>query len=86
MPLPMARKLLPSSMTIGVSVNNPDEAKKAKEQGADYVGIGALWETRSKQLTSPVLGVRSVGRILDVLAGTNIKAVAIGLCSTIPNI
>ncbi|KAF8585995.1 TMP-TENI-domain-containing protein [Ramaria rubella] len=78
MPIPVARKLLPPGTIIGTSVNTPHEAKKAKEDGADYVGIGALWDTQSKQLTSPVLGVRGVGRILEALAGSYIKAVAIG--------
>ncbi|KIJ49441.1 hypothetical protein M422DRAFT_204743 [Sphaerobolus stellatus SS14] len=78
MPLPIARSLLPSGTIIGISVNTPEEALRAKEQGADYVGIGAIWGTKSKQLTSPILSVRGVGPILEVLAETNIKTVAIG--------
>lgn len=78
MPLPVARKLLPQGTIIGISVNTPEEAKKAKEDGADYVGIGALWDTQSKQLTNPILGVRGVGPVLEILEKTNIKAVAIG--------
>jgi len=85
MPLPIARSLLPPQSIIGISVNTPEEAAKAKQEGADYVGIGALWGTKSKNLTSPVLGVPAVGPILEVLVGTQIKAVGIGLTSLFPS-
>lgn len=81
MPVKVARSLLPPEFIIGVSVNTPEEARIAREQGADYVGIGALWDTQSKQLTSPVLGVRGVGQVLEALRGSEIKAVAIGIAS-----
>lgn len=86
MPVHVARKLLPPGKIIGVSCNNVDHVKKAVEDGADYVGIGAIWATDTKQLTSPVLGVRAVGPLLAALDGTSVKAVAIGAiqsCSSI---
>jgi thiamine-phosphate diphosphorylase/hydroxyethylthiazole kinase len=78
MPISIARKLLPQGTIIGASVNTPEEATRAKEDGADYVGIGALWDTQRKQLTNPIIGVRGVGRVLEALNGSDIKAVAIG--------
>ncbi|KZS98422.1 TMP-TENI-domain-containing protein [Sistotremastrum niveocremeum HHB9708] len=79
MPIEIARKLLPAGSIIGVSVNTPAEAEEVVKGGlADYVGIGALWATNSKKLTSPVLGIRGVGPILQTLEKTSIKAVAIG--------
>ncbi|KAF8552510.1 Hydroxyethylthiazole kinase [Imleria badia] len=78
MPVHVARSLLPPGKIIGVSCNNVDHVKKAVEDGADYVGIGAVWATNTKQLTSPVLGVRAVGPLLAALDGTSLKAVAIG--------
>lgn len=79
MPLHVARVLLPPGKIIGVSCNNVNHVKKAVEDGADYVGIGAVWATNTKQLTSPVLGVRAVGPLLAALDGTSVKAVAIGM-------
>ncbi|KAF8135557.1 Hydroxyethylthiazole kinase family-domain-containing protein [Boletus edulis] len=78
MPVRVARSLLPPGKIIGVSCNSVDHVKKAVEDGADYVGIGAVWATNTKQLTSPVLGVRAVGPMLSALDGTSVKAVAIG--------
>ncbi|KAF9244868.1 Hydroxyethylthiazole kinase family-domain-containing protein [Melanogaster broomeanus] len=66
MPVHVARKLLPPGKIIGVSCNNIDHIKKAVEDGVDYVGIGAVWATNTKQLTSPVLGdfvIRTLGGI-----------------------
>jgi thiamine-phosphate pyrophosphorylase len=33
---------------VGCSANNPDEARRAVEQGADYVAVGALFPTSTK--------------------------------------
>ncbi|CAE7126481.1 unnamed protein product [Rhizoctonia solani] len=83
MPVSTARKLLElthpdSPCLIGVSVGNVDEAKRAVLDGADYVGIGAVWDTKTKDLVKPVLGVRGVGDILDIVGDAGIPSVAIG--------
>ncbi len=80
MPVSQARKLLSPDSIIGLSCSNPEQAAKAvQDGGVDYIGIGPVWGTQTKQLTSPILGVRKVGGILEQLEGSNIKAVAIGL-------
>ncbi|KAH7335963.1 putative thiamine biosynthetic bifunctional enzyme [Rhizoctonia solani] len=83
MPVSTARKLLElghpdSPCLIGVSVGNVDEAKRAVLDGADYVGIGAIWDTKTKNLVKPVVGVRGAGDILDIVGDAGIPAVAIG--------
>lgn len=53
------------------------------ENGADYVGIGPVWSTNSKDVThKTILGCDGVGAILDALAGTGVEAVAIGTSSS----
>ncbi len=78
MPIGTARRLLPANSIIGISCNTVQEAKDAVQSGADYIGIGAVFGTQTKALISPLVGVRGVGAILDVLHGTDVKAVAIG--------
>jgi len=78
MPIAQARKRLPKDAVIGVSCNNLGHVKAAVKEGADYVGVGAVWGTKSKSLTTPIIGVRGVGITLEALDGTNVKAVAIG--------
>jgi len=77
MPIHVARKLLPPKTIIGVSCNTIDQVKKAVEDGADYVGIGSIYPTETKKLTSPTVGVRAVGEFLQHL-DDKVKAVAIG--------
>ncbi|KAG8759427.1 hypothetical protein FRC12_009760 [Ceratobasidium sp. 428] len=83
MPVAVARKLLDlghpdARPVIGVSVGNVEEAKKAVSDGADYVGIGAIWTTQTKEILKPLVGVRGIGDILDVVGDVGIPAVAIG--------
>lgn len=86
MPVDLARSLLPKDTIIGISVSNVKEAQAAVDSGlVDYVGIGAVWWTGSKDLKGKLcLGVDGVGEVLDVLAegekqkGKVIKSVAIG--------
>ncbi|PFH53734.1 hypothetical protein AMATHDRAFT_136883 [Amanita thiersii Skay4041] len=78
MPVATARRLVPPGTVIGVSCNTVEQVRRAVSDGADYVGLGAVWATTTKKLTSPVVGVRGVGAMLEVLDGTRVKAVAIG--------
>ncbi|KJA27567.1 hypothetical protein HYPSUDRAFT_62643 [Hypholoma sublateritium FD-334 SS-4] len=78
MPVEQARRLLPPDAIIGVSCNTVAHVQEAVRARVDYIGIGAVWGTQTKKLTSPIIGVRGVGAMLEALAGTDIKAVAIG--------
>ncbi|KAF5393197.1 hypothetical protein D9757_000533 [Collybiopsis confluens] len=68
----------------GVHVGQTDmpvpiaQIEQAIQDGADYVGIGAVWATTTKNLSKPIVGVRGVGEMLQKLDGTSIKSVAIG--------
>lgn len=42
------RKLIGNDKILGVSVSNEKEANKAKEDGADYIGVGAMFLTSTK--------------------------------------
>lgn len=83
MPMHVARVLLPGKI-IGVSCNDMNHVKKAVEDGADYICIGAVWATDTKQLTSPVLDVRAVGPLLAALDGTSVKSIVIGATQSDP--
>ncbi|KAF8210196.1 thiamine biosynthetic bifunctional enzyme Thi4 [Mycena galopus ATCC 62051] len=78
MPIDMARKLMPKGTIIGISCNTVDQVRRAREAQADYVGLGSVWETQTKKLTSSPIGVRGLGVMLEALDGSKISAVAIG--------
>lgn len=47
-PIAFARQLLGSQRIIGRSTKNPEEMKRAIQEGADYIGVGPVYETPTK--------------------------------------
>ncbi len=74
-PVPEARRLFGPGATIGVSVNTPEEARRAEDAGADYVGAGPAFATSTKATSLPVLGPEGIARIKR---SVRIPVVAIG--------
>jgi thiamine-phosphate pyrophosphorylase len=54
LPPRIARKILGQSKIIGISAENIDQAKEAEKHGADYVGIGPIFDTLTKKIEKPV--------------------------------
>ena len=57
LPVSVARKMLGTQRLLGVSVHSIEEAVQAESQGADYVVLGPIYETPSKQAFGPPLGI-----------------------------
>jgi len=74
LPAAVARKLLPIDMVLGCSVSTVDEAKKALADGADYLGVGAIFSTATKESA----GVVGTARIKEIKKSVNLPMVAIG--------
>lgn len=74
------RKMVGPDVMIGVSVNSLEETVKAVKDGADYVGIGAVYDTATKELKKPTMGTLGVQEILSYLgtAKPEMGTVAIG--------
>ncbi|MBU4298762.1 thiamine phosphate synthase [Patescibacteria group bacterium] len=49
LPISAVRKILPFDKIIGSSVHNLKEAKKAEKEGADYISVGAIYPTSTKE-------------------------------------
>lgn len=60
LPVSVARQLLGADRLLGVSVHSIEEAVQAESQGADYVILGPIYETPSKQAFGPPLGIRTL--------------------------
>jgi len=75
MPLPYARKILGKKRIIGISANTLDEARAAEKEGADYLGVGPIFQTSSKIDLPPVLGLEGIREIREK---TEIPILAIG--------
>jgi thiamine-phosphate pyrophosphorylase len=62
LPVSAARRLLGSRRLLGISVHAVEEAVQAESQGADYIVLGPIYETPSKQIFGPPLGIRTLER------------------------
>ena len=74
MELTNVRKLVGEDMIIGVSAHTVEEAIKAQEGGADYIGIGAVFATSTKT----DVDVLSFETIRSICEAVDIPTVAIG--------
>lgn len=51
LPVAVARKLLGPDKIVGATAKTVEAAKKAYEDGADYLGVGAIFPTTTKVVT-----------------------------------
>jgi len=63
-PASVARVLLGSGKILGVSVDSVEEAVRAERDGADYLGVGPVFEARgTKPDAGNPLGIDLIGKI-----------------------
>jgi thiamine-phosphate pyrophosphorylase len=70
-----ARKLVGEKMFIGVSASSVEEARRAIEQGADYLGVGSIYATGSKADAGDPVTPALIG---DIRKFSDLPIVAIG--------
>ena len=66
-----ARRLLGPQAIIGLSINTEALAEAAPIETLDYVGIGGVYATTSKDQKKPPIGVDGLRRIVDVFHRRN---------------
>ena len=74
MPCDITRKLIGEDKILGVSAATIEEAKKAERDGADYIGTGAVFPTKTKD-DAPSITKEDLKEITESI---NIPTVAIG--------
>jgi thiamine-phosphate pyrophosphorylase len=74
LPVPIARKLLGDGKIIGSSAASMDEALLFQAQGADYLGVGAVFPTATKRGTEKV----GLEDLRGIKSAVHIPVVAIG--------
>ena len=60
LPVSVARQMLGTQRLLGISVHSVEEAVQAESQGADYIVLGPIYETPSKQMFGPPLGIHTL--------------------------
>jgi thiamine-phosphate pyrophosphorylase len=63
-----ARRLLGADAIIGVSTHSPDQARQAEALPVDYVAIGPVFPTSSKERPDPVVGLDTVRAVRAIIS------------------
>lgn len=74
MPVIKAREILGENKIIGTSAHNVEEAKKAEQDGADYIGVGAVFGSNTKTNVAEM----SPSLLKEIASSVSIPVVAIG--------
>ncbi len=74
LPCKVVREMVGPDMIVGVSAATLEEAVRAEQDGADYLGVGAMYATATKTDTRPV----SMEELLKIRAAVKIPIVVIG--------
>lgn len=74
MPVKNARELLGEEVIIGATAKTVEQAVEAYNQGADYIGTGAIYPTTTKVKTV----ITSVDTLDDIVKNVDIPVYAIG--------
>ena len=74
LPTKVARKLLPIDKILGCSTTTVDQAINAQSEGADYIAVGSIYPTTSKE-TVKVIGLETLRQIRQTVT---LPLVAIG--------
>lgn len=75
LPLSIARKILGPDKLIGVSVFTPEDARRAEEMGADYLGLSPIFLTSTKPELANQIGLEGIRPIREA---TDLPLIGIG--------
>lgn len=75
LPVPVARRLLGTSVELGATARDPESARRRQAEGATYLGVGPAFASTSKDGLPAPLGIEGVGRVADAVS---IPVIAVG--------
>ena len=75
LPTRMVREACEADFLIGVSTHSLDEARRARDEGADFVVFGPVFETESKRAYGPAQGLEKLQRVTSELQGFPVLAI-----------
>lgn len=78
LPIQVTRQLIGPQRLLGVSAKSIERAKEAESEGANYVGVGAIFPTKTKQTQ-----LTSVATLKEIAQTLSIPTIAIGGLNTL---
>jgi thiamine-phosphate pyrophosphorylase len=74
LPIEAARRILGRDKIIGISTHNAGQARAAEKAGADYIGFGPLFDTKTKMAGT----ARGTGSLTMIRQSVSVPIFAIG--------
>ena len=75
LPCIAAKRIAPPGMLVGISTHSVAEAQKAASDGADYVAIGSVFPTSTKQNPEAIIGTAMVSEVSSVVGDKPLIAI-----------
>ncbi len=75
LPIEVVRKIVGEKTIIGLSTHSPDQARQALARGADYIGVGPIYQTFTKKDVCAPVGLAYLDHVVREV---DIPLVAIG--------
>jgi thiamine-phosphate pyrophosphorylase len=69
------RERYPNLRIVGLSTHNLEQVRSSISQPIDYIGVGPVYATPTKDIPDPTLGLKTMG---EMIAAASHPAVAIG--------
>lgn len=77
LPVAHARRLAPDGFLIGGTCRNVAQALRAKEDGADYLGVGPIYRSTTKQGLPEPLGLEALSVLAGILPTIAISGISV---------
>ena len=84
LPIWSVRKFVPAGFIIGATARDPGTAQKAQQDGADYIGAGAVFPTGTKSDTRLIglAGLAEIAKSVDIPV-YGIAGVSLANCASV---
>jgi len=67
LPVTVARQIVGTQRLVGISAHSVEEVVQGASQGADYIVLGPIYETPSKQIYGPPLGIHTLEKACGLI-------------------
>ncbi|HKJ03378.1 MAG TPA: thiamine phosphate synthase, partial [Longimicrobiales bacterium] len=67
LPVAAVRRVAPPGFLIGRSADDPEVARTAVADGADYIGCGTVYATSTKRDAGEVIGLAGLRRVVEAV-------------------
>ena len=67
LPVGAVRAVVPAGFVIGATVRNAEQARRKADEGADYLGVGPVYATTTKDGLPPAIGLAGLEAVVGAV-------------------